>query len=576
MRLRTIVGALSFTALAIVPALAEASSHREAPFVSKNPKVDGTDFYAFESYEAGHTGMVTFIANYQPLQDAFGAPNYFPLDNDALYEIEIDNNGDGVEDWTFQFQFQTALNTSGPGYALQIGPSGAQKTVAVPFYNVGLIPTNADGTGGNSGALNVLETYTADVIAGPRRGPAAAAAFAPSTGGTTFNKPADNVGVKSFGLAANVGVEQGGTQLPAGDYAAYANTFIYSGVTFPGCTKADASSVQIFVGQRAESFAVNLGPVFDLVDAPAALVTGGGVAANYGAVPNPIGKKNVTTIAIEVPRDCIWESAAQPVIGAWTTAAVRQARVVNPNATYAVPSVEGGAWTTVSRLGNPLVNEVVIGTPDKDFWNTTEPSGDVANFANYVEYPTLPAIIDAVYGTDLQPTVFPRTDLVAAFLTGLAPVNSFTQADGGVTVAPAETVHLNTNTEGLLATLGVTGITPTPYTPKPAHGAWNQTQNRLGAALCTSKGSINTASLSPYAPATSCDPFGFPNGRRPIDDVIDLALDVVEGFLLPSGAPAYATTPIFFTDGVDQGATPFLATFPYLSPPTPGANGDGT
>jgi hypothetical protein len=558
MRLRTIIGVLSFGALVAVPQLAEASSHREAPFVSKNPKVDGTDYYAFESYETGRTGFVTLIANYQPLQDAYGAPNYFGLDTDALYEIEIDNNGDGVEDLTFQFQFSTELGgTNNTGFALNIGPMGATKSVPVSFYNVGLIPNM--GNTANSANLNVIETYTVNLVEGPRR-TGTVKPIANPAGGMTFTKPADNVGAKSFNVS--------GAATPVNAYAQYANNFIYKNVVIPGCSAADANEAKIFVGQRAESFAVNLGPTFDLIDAPASIVTGGGVKANYAAVPNPIAAKNVTTIAIEVPRDCITESATQPVIGTWTTAAVHQARIINPAATYKQPSYEGGAWTEVSRLGNPLVNEVVIGIPDKDSWNSTEPSNDVANFGTYVEYPTLPAIIDIIFGTDFQPTVFPRTDLVAAFLTGLSPVNSFPAAvDGGPKVIPAETIHLNTNTEGLLASLNITGKLPTA----PA------SQNRLGAALCTSKGAIAPSTLTPYAPLTSCDPFGFPNGRRPIDDVVDLALDVVEGFLLPSGNPAYSgANAVFFTDGVDQAATTFLPTFPYLNTPTQGANGNGT
>jgi len=560
MRLRTIVGALSFGALIVAPTLAQASSHREAPFVSKNPKVDGTDFYAFESYETGHTGMVTLLANYQPLQDAFGAPNYFNLDPDALYEISIDNNGDGVEDITFQFQFQTVLGGTGnAGYTLPIGPTGATKAVAVPFYNVGLIP-NAANTG-SSAALNVVETYNVGIVRGPRRASAATAINNPG-GGTSFNKPADNVGAKSFDTTAPSPIGNTTTAIPkVSGYATYANNFIYKGVSFPGCTAADAAKVQVFVGQRAESFAVNLGPTFDLLDAPAAILTGGGSKTNYAAVPNPIANKNVTTIAIEVPADCIRESATQPVIGAWTTASVRQARVINPAATYVQPSHEGGAWTQVSRLGNPLVNELVIGLPDKDKWNSSAPADDVANFANYVEYPTLSHVIDLVFGTDFEPTVFPRTDLVAAFLTGVSPVNAFTKVDGGVTPVPAEYIHLNTNTEGLVdLVLGITTAAPSPA----------GMQNRLGAALCVVKGVVTPTNAG-------CDPFGFPNGRRPGDDVVDLALDVVEGYLLPSGAPAYATsTPVFFTDGVDQAATAFQATFPYLSTPAQGANGDGS
>jgi hypothetical protein len=571
MRLRTIVGALAFGALIVAPGAAEASSHREAPFISKNPKVDGTDFYMFESYETGRAGFVTILANYQPLQDAYGGPNYFGLDPNALYEIEIDNNGDAVEDLTFQFQFQQALGGSGgAGFALMIGPDGGQKSVAVPFYNVGLIP-NAAGTG-NSAALNVNETFTVDLVKGPRRGSAGTAIM--NGASATFVKPADNIGSKSFGTAASLDCKQGvGACInPAAtdDYAAYASHFIYT-VTIPGCSAADANTARIFVGQRAESFAVNLGVTFDLIDAPAAIVTGGGVAANYNAVPNPIGAKNVTTIALELPRDCITQSATQPVIGAWTTASVRQARVINPAATYVEPSHEGGAWTQVSRLSNPLVNELVIGLPDKDKFNSSEPVDDVMNFGTYVEYPTLPAVIDKVFGVTLSPTVFPRVDLVAAFLTGFdvvpgTPFNAFPSVDGGTKPITAEYIRLNTNTETL------TGVAVT------AAGS----QNRLGAALCVVKGVITPGNAG-------CDPHGFPNGRRPIDDVVDLALDVVEGYLLPSGAPAYAGAGTFFTDGVDQAiggasggvgggslATPFQNAFPYLATPTQGANGNGT
>ena len=556
MRHRTIVTALCFGALVVAPQIAEASSHHEAPFVSKNPKDDGTDLYAFQSYESGRAGFVTLIANYQPLQDAYGGPNYFGMDTDALYEILIDNNGDGVEDLTFQFQFQTTLGGTGnAGFSLHIGPDDGGANVAVPFYNVGLIP-NAANTG-NSGALNVVESYTVNLVMGPRRTGTVMPLTNPNGGGTTFNKPADNVGAKSFGTTT--GTPPLLTPGTPSSYAAYAQNFIYNGVVIPGCS---ATGSRVFVGQRAEGFAVNLGPTFDLVDAPASVVTNGGVAkGGYAAVANPLALKNVTSIAIEVPASCITESASQPVIGAWTTASVRQGRVVNPAATYIQPSYEGGAWVQVSRLGNPLVNEVVIGLPDKDKFNGSVPQQDAVNFASYVEYPTLPAVIDLVFGTDYQPTAFPRLDLVEAFLSGIPGVNAFPVVDGGPAPALAEMLHLNTALDTALAT------------PVTAAGS----QSRLGAALCLSKGQLKTPLLT-----GGCDPFGFPNGRRPVDDVVDLALDVVEGYLInqstyPTQAPAYeGGNTVLFTDGVDQSAVPFLPVFPYLNTPNQGAQGDGT
>jgi hypothetical protein len=512
--------------LAVVPTgSALASSHREAPFVTKNPKVDGTDLYAFSSYEGTETGFVTIIANYEPLQDAFGGPNYFELDSDALYEIEIDNTGDGIEDLTFQFQFQHTLANSGAGLSLDIGlaDGGPTKSVSVPLLNIG--PVTAAGT------LNVTESYTVNVVKGPRRSGTASAVKAVggpnpgvAAGATTFFKPTDNIGVHSF---------------PNG-YATYASQFVYP-INIPNC----ATPGRMFVGQRAEPFAVNLGPIFDLIDAPASVVTDG--LNKQNVVPNPLAKKNVTALEVEVPASCLIASASQPVIGLWTTASMRQARVLNPGATYTVPSVEGGAWTQVSRLGAPLVNEVVIGLPDKDRWNASDPKDD-AQFATYVTNPTLPALIDAIFGPGHAPQLFPRTDLVEAFLTGVPGVNAFPTTDAAPPPATCEMLRLNTQ------------IPPTR----------SGGQNYLGAAGCFVAGVLDTSASN-----ANCDPAGFPNGRRPGDDVVDIALDVMEGYLIGNTSIAPAAT-TYFTDGVQQLESQFDSTFPYLKTPNQGANGDGT
>lgn len=511
MRIQRAVFALSMGALIALPTAAKASSHREAPFVTKNPKVDGTDFYMFNSYEASRTGFVTVIADYLPLQDAYGGPNYFELDPDALYEIEIDNTGDGVEDLTFQFQFQHALANSGNGLSLSVGyaDGGSAQTVAVPFINLGDISSAAN--------LNVQESYTVNVVTGPRRSGASAAVKNATTSATTFAKPTDNVGPKSF----------------PGGYANYAIPFVYP-ITIPGC----ATPGRMFVGQRAEPFAVNLGPIFDLIDLTPTQVTGADPKGPAFAA-NPLAAKNITSIELELPASCITQSATQTVIGGWTTASMRQARVLNPTATYTVPSVEGGAWTQVSRLGAPLVNEVVIGLPDKDRWNSSEPKDD-AQFAKYVTNPTLPAVINLLFGP-IAPQLFPRADLVEAFLTGVPGVNAFPTPDAGPAPATVEELRLNT------------AIPPTAEAK----------QNYLGAAGCFAAGKLDTG-------LASCDPAGFPNGRRPGDDVVDIALDVMEGALIGNAtiAPAGA---IPFTDGVQQQASEFDVTFPYLKTPTPGA-----
>ncbi|MFT3713606.1 MAG: DUF4331 domain-containing protein [Archangium sp.] len=516
--MRSLVSLAAVAALMSAPALA--SSHREAPFITKNPKVDGTDFYLFNSYDPTRANFVTLIANYQPLQDAYGGPNYFTMDPEALYEIHIDNTGDAVEDITFQFRFTNTL-LNGTGVALPIAQpdGGGAATVAIPLINAAPIGLSDGGFTSPGAGQGQLESYTVGIVRGPRRGAAAQLLSKMTGGGTTFAKPLDNVGTKTF---------------PAGSYAAYARSFIYD-VNIPGC----AIPAKLFVGQRKEGFAVNLGTIFDLVNAPASIITDN---AQRGLIAtNPIGNKNVTTLALEISNTCLTSSATQPVIGGWSTASVRQARVVNPKGGYTNATREGGAWTQVSRLGMPLVNEVVIGVPDKDKFNASEPKDDVANFAAYVTNPTLPALIEALFMAP-APRVFPRTDLITAFLTGVPGVNQFPTG-----FATAEMVRLNTSL----------GFTP------------NGMQNNLGALECFQG---RTATMGPMLvlPPTNmaCDPNGFPNGRRPGDDVVDIALRVSMGALLSTNDAPAAGVP--FHDAVLQDDSDFDGVFPYLKTPNSG------
>lgn len=510
-----------FVSLAVlVSGAALASSHREAPFITKNPKVDNTDFYLFNSYQTGRSNFVTVIANFQPLQDAYGGPNYFSMDPEALYEIHIDNTGDAVEDVTFQFRFNNTLANGGTGVPLPIAqPDGGQlMNVPIPLINAGPLG-QADGGFTRIGtAQGLLETYTVNVVRGPRR-TGAVSSVTRMGGGAIFEKPMDNIGSKTF---------------PAGSYANYAQTFIYD-TNIDGC----AVPARIFVGQRKEGFAVNLGTIFDLVNAEATTIID---PTKRNLVPNPIANKNVTTLAIEIDKSCLTNPAGGTVIGGWSTASVRQARVINPTATFTTPAREGGAWTQVSRLGMPLVNEVVIGVPDKDKFNSSEPKNDLTNFAPYVTNPTLPELIQRLFGVR-APTVFPRTDLITAFLTGVTGVNAF----NGTNMSPAvaEQVRLNT---------------ALPATPAA-------TQNNLGALGCFSGRSATMAPV-PNPANPGCDLAGFPNGRRPGDDVVDIALRVSMGILL-SGDDAPAGG-IPFHDAVLQDASDFDAAFPYLKNPNPG------
>ncbi|MEP7247248.1 MAG: DUF4331 domain-containing protein, partial [Gammaproteobacteria bacterium] len=328
-------GALLSLAAALIPLTTLASSHREAPNITRMPAVDSTDFYMFNSYEPGRAAYVTILADYLPLQDPYGGPNYFALDPTALYEIHVDNDGDAKEDLTFQFRFTNKLGNNNAGVKLGIG--GSQ--VAVPLKNVG--PVSAS----DSTLLNFNESYTLNVVTGNRRTGQSAAVTNATDGSTSFGKPYDFVGTKTFTSV------QG--------YKDYAAKFLYN-INVPGCNQPG----RVFVGQRKEPFVVNLGRVFDLVN----LVPVDGASFPGGIMQNvannQLADKNITTLALELPASCL-KGAGNGVIGGWTSASLRQARILNPRPTFSKPEVNGGAWTQVSRLSNPLVNEVVIGLPDK-------------------------------------------------------------------------------------------------------------------------------------------------------------------------------------------------------------------
>jgi len=532
-RLSPIVAAVC--ALAGAVALpAHASSHREAPAVTTMPKVDGTDFYMFNSYEPARLsgpGYVTLIANYLPLQDAYGGPNYFKLDANALYEIHVDNNGDGKEDITFQFRFNNALRAT----TLSIGG----QNVAIPLTQSGQI------TAPRSASSNVDETFTVDIVRGDRRTGTRASLTNASGGSNVFAKPVDNIGMKT---------------IP--NYAAYAAQHVYT-VNIPGCS----GSGKVFVGQRKDPFAVNLGVIFDLINVPGAADLSPAEAAFVldnslkDAGHDDLDDANVTTLAIEVPTSCLLASGANdPVIGGWTTASLRQGRLLSsaPKSGHQTHELAGGAWTQVSRLGMPLVNEVVIGLPDKDKFNNSKPKDD-AQFATYVTNPTLPALVEIALATpNIAPTNFPRSDLVTTFLTGIAGVNqpkAFTTSPS--TGVAAEMLRLNT------------AIAPTP----------EASQNRLGL-------------LGGLLAGPGGDLAGYPNGRRPSDDVVDISLVAMMGGLCvangnndtyklgaackPSAAPL-GSAAFGLHDGVDQAGPkvkangPLLPAFPYLGTPLPGA-----
>jgi hypothetical protein len=489
MHSRTLSG-LAFLASACLPLIALASSHREAPFIAGSPRVDGTDFYMFRSYEPGRSNYVTFLANYIPFQEPQGGPNFYNMDENAIYAINVDNDGSGRADLTFEFQFKNATKN--------LAVSAGDKKTPVPVINIGPV----DPAGAN---LNVLQSYTVKLVRNGNYGNAQSVENQ-SAERTKFYKPTDNIGHKS---------------IP--NYPEYASHFIYD-INIPGC----ATQGRVFVGQRKEGFFINVGEIFDLVNM--------NPLGPRDAKKNDLTLKNVTSIALEVPINCLTQGK-EPVIGGWTTASLRSS-----DARSSDERDSGGDYRQVSRLGMPLVNEVVIGLPDKDKFNECRPDQD-AQFLNYVTNPSLPVLLNVLFGDAAKAPGTPRNDLIAAFLTGVRGLNQ------PMHVNPSEMLRLNTS------------ISPTA----PAN------QNDLGVL--------------------AGDLAGFPNGRRPYDDVVDITLRVAEGALCGAigncgsetkdpnnGAP--------YTDGV-RAAGPdaadlhvsgqinpndiYLSAFPYLHSPLPGS-----
>ena len=523
-----------------------ASSHREAPGITKYPQVDGTDFYMFTSYEAGRNNYVTFLANYVPVHAPYGGPNYFPLDPRAIYEIHVDNNGDAVEDLTFSFNPFDSFDIA------DITVGGImQKSI---LRNIGKI-----AAGDPPQTLAHAQSFNLDLITGPRRTGTRAAVTQAVGGSADFGIPFDYSGSKTFDI------DEDGTPFTAGnsagpsEYKQYADSFITE-IDIPNCA-ATGGDGRVFVGQRYEAFKLALGEIFDLVnfvpvEGDSAPGAGDGMGFPGGITQDPnrnaLIRNNVTTFALEVHKDCLGATDANPIIGAWTTSSLPQATVFNPAPSVDTPEAAGGAFVQMSRLSAPLVNELVVSYDLKDFFNRSEPANDASTqpVADLVTNPVLPVIIDILFGAavngtvdpgdtqpdfNLAPANLPRTDLVAAFLTGFEGVNM----NGSV----AEMLRLNTS-----------------IPPKA-----REDQSNFGVA--------------------GGDLAGFPNGRRPGDDVVDIALRVVMGALcypisLEGGAPVNlgfctpADAPIGnqpLTDGAPLSAADLDNTFPYLLTPYPGS-----
>ena len=440
-----------------------ASSHREAPLISQDPTADNTDLYAFVSPDRPDT--VTIIANYIPLESPAGGPNFPAFDDTVLYEIHVDNNGDASEDLTYQFRFHT--ETRNPETFL---------------YNVGPITSLDDPN------WNRPQTYSVTLV---QHGPGHSERS--DVLGTDLPTPPDNIGPRStpnYDVLAAAAVRN----LPGG--------------------------IRVFAGQRDDPFFVDLGSVFDLAGLrpfnPAHLIP---LPAEPGR--DAVARYNTHSIAIQVPIAQLVRSS-QNSIGIYASASRPKVRILSNNGS----NDDGGPFVQVSRLGEPLINEVVIPLGLKDRWNRTDPEDD-AQFERLYSAPEVSRLENLLYGSALAPiSVTGRSDLVAILLTGVPNLN-FTGA------TRADLLRLNT------------AIAPTA-----AAGAGN----RLGVL--------------------AGDLAGFPNGRRLEDDIVDVDLrafaegygSFLNGLLgLPNKSPNN-----LLGDGVDANDKPFLTQFPYVASPFQG------
>jgi Domain of unknown function (DUF4331) len=460
------------------------SSHREAPQISKDPVADSTDLYAFVSPDAPDT--VTIIANYVPLEGPAGGPNLYEFGDDVLYAINVDNNGDGVADISYLFQFQTTVADDDTF-----------------LYNTGPIGSLDDGN------WNRRQSFTVTRVTGP-------GATRTSVLGTDLACPPCNIG-----------------PLSTPDYAA--------ALAEPAVHDL-GGGVMVVAGQRAEGFYVDLGAIFDLGD----LRPFENLHAQYGmnvftgaaAGVNATAALNVHSIAIQVPVSQLLGSGphgkpAQPgsVIGVWTSASRQTATVWDAGKGA---SIGTGPFRQVSRLGNPLFNEVLIPLGKKDFWNTQQPYND-KQFADRVAHPELAALLPALY-----PGVFPNLAKLVA---------------KGTARADLEAILLTGIPSGIIA--GFQNFT----------GATQADMLRLNTAIPPS------ASPSPLG-VVGGDLAGFPNGRRVFDDVVSVELRAIAGVTVPlvdkTFTPDAAAGQV--TDGLTAASVPsgYLDSFPYLGVPYSG------
>jgi hypothetical protein len=491
MRKFILSGALTFMAAAALlmvtvgdtSPFSEAASHRDSPLIREDPTADNTDVYAFTSTEDGREDYVTLIANYIPLEEPGEGPNYYAFSDNVLYEIMVDTNGDAREDLTYQFDFTTRIGAVTGGTFL---------------YNTGKIglPANPADPTSQYTNWNQPTSYTLTEVRGEK----------PKKNGSVLLSNARvapvHIGPASTGTVA--------------EYEALAEAAVLNG---PG-------GIRVFTGPRDEGFFVDLMGNFDLLN-----LRNPGVDTTSGF--------NVHTIAIEIPKSMLTAVGdTDGNIGVWASSSRPRQTVLQPDG--GAPSVSD-KLVQVSRLGNPLVNEVLIPLSYKDRYQAGHPKDDATNIAPFIIDPgtnppgnlTLAPVLNA-FVDDCVPTTG-RADLDLALLSGIPagvlglPGTQDTQNPGGP--VKADVLHLNTSVE-------------------PTTG---------------------TGSYSPLG-AFGGDVAGFPNGRRVGDDVLDIAARAVGGGILHLLGAIDCPVSLGLSDNVQSNDTDYLDEFPYLGTPHQGYN----
>ena len=447
-------------ATAVAVPLSLGSSHREAPNTAADPTADNTDVYAFTADDAQDS--LTLVANWIPFEDPAGGPNFYQWDPRARYYVNVDNTGDGRYDVRYRFEFKTKVRNK-------------------QSFAVALPPVRSL----NDANLNVRQTY--NVTREQYRGGKLRSAKV-----IARNQPS---------VPSNIGPKT----MP--DYAALAAEGI----------RPVRGGGKVFAGQRDDPFFADLGVTFDSINFRPGTGTG-----NQGGGKDDLAGFNTNSVVLQVPegqvtsdgRPVAGAGASNAVVGVWASTERRKLQVTDGNGRGA------GGFVQVSRLGNPLVNEVVIPLGQKDRFNRTQPQDDAANYGKFVVTPELAKLMNVLFGLGVKET--DRTDIVTALLTGVPMLNQI-----GSKPAAADTLKINM------------GVPPAAA------------QNRFGVL--------------------AGDTAGFPNGRRLGDDVVDIELRVIGGFLLPE---SQGGKKLPLGDGVDQNDRPFLGEFPYVAPPTAGFDSD--